>query len=104
MYQLPHLSLAIRGSSHSVATCRTNSASWRMERRRLWVDKADRRIVANVLETFWEAVGKISWVEEVGKLGSSPVLAFSVIIALPSACWDCEGGRCARSRHVDGQC
>lgn len=38
----------------------TNSESWRIEHRRLWGERADRRRVAMVEDMFWQADGKMS--------------------------------------------
>ena len=39
-----------------------------MERKRCWGDRADRRRVAMVEDMLWQAEGKMSSLEDVGKL------------------------------------
>ncbi len=46
----------------------TNSESRRIERRRLWGERADRHRVAMVEDMFWQADGKMSSLGVVGKL------------------------------------
>jgi len=58
----------MRGSLYVDAIRVTNLESWRIERRRFWGERADRRRVAMVEDMFWQADGKMSSLGVVGKL------------------------------------
>lgn len=55
MYQLPHLSFATSGLLYAFATDWANSASSRIDRSRLWMDKVLRLISPRVFEKLWFA-------------------------------------------------
>lgn len=59
IYQLPHLSLAIRGKLYASATEVTNEESAVMDARRLVMDKAERFKDCKVADKLSDCVGKM---------------------------------------------
>ena len=59
MYQLPHLSFAIRGKPYASATAQTNVASSLIDRSRLLIFRVERRSSAKVDDKLVDRVGKI---------------------------------------------
>lgn len=78
MYQLPHLSLAISGNSKVPATRWTKSESWRMEAKRLEVERAERLREVRVRDQLWEASGNIK--ESVEIIEGEVLREYSVVI------------------------
>jgi hypothetical protein len=59
MYQLPHRSLATNGSPYASETLVTKVESKEIEKRRLWMERADLLNEWRVLEMESDAAGKI---------------------------------------------
>lgn len=73
-----------------------------MERRRLRGERADRRRMAVVEEMFWQAEGKTSSFEDVGKLERSTMLTVSGIRVVVKTQWvDDDCGRVTISHIAD---